>query len=170
MTRKADSRAVLLLAAASLAFAAAATGQVCNATNDPSVAIARTADLQFGELGSTPSAGTAVIAAATGSRTVTGGVIGTGALYNAGAFAVLLCGPAGPKRFDLVLPAGAITLSGPAGATMTVDTFTSDSGPSNIVGDTSSPTTVNVGGTLHVGANQPPGDYTGTFTVIVARQ
>ncbi|MEO8431433.1 MAG: DUF4402 domain-containing protein [Acidobacteriota bacterium] len=170
MTRRLPLRAAILLGALAMGVPSAARAQVCNATNDPSLAIARTADLQFGDLGATPSAGTAVIDAATGGRTVTGGVVAAGALFNAGAFDVLLCGPAGPKRFDVILPAGSVTLAGPGGATMTVDTFTASPKTSNVSGSTSSVTTITVGGTLRVGANQAPGAYTGTFTVIVARQ
>jgi hypothetical protein len=173
MRSKLAARATLLFllaAALSLGSAARAGAQTCNATNDPSIAIIRTADLNFGELGATATAGTAVIDAATGGRTVTGGVVGTGTTFNAAAFAILLCGVAGPKRFDILLPAGAVTLAGPSGATMTVDTFTANPGPTNISGSTITTTGVSVGGTLYVGANQTPGSYTGTFSVIVARQ
>lgn len=170
MSRNLLARIAILLAAAAIFVPGAARAQICNASNDPSIAIGRTADLQFGDLGTTASAGTAVIDAATGGRTVTGGVVAVGAIFSAASFDVLLCGPAGPKRFDVVLPAGAVTLAGPGGATMTVDTFTSSPGPSSVSGSTQNPTSIAIGGTLRVGANQASGAYTGTFTLIVARQ
>ena len=173
MSATSSSRAAArLLLAAGLFVAASslARAQTCNALNDPSIAINKTADLNFGELGSTPSAGTAVIDPATGNRTVTGGVIGTGAIFGPATFDVLLCGQAGPKRFDVLLPAGAVTLNGPSGATMTVDTFTASPGTAGISGSTSSNTTISIGGTLRVAANQAPGSYSGTFSVTVVRQ
>lgn len=170
MSRKIPVRVAILLAAATLLLPAAARAQICNATNDPSIAIGKTADLQFGDLGSTVSAGTAVINPATGGRTVTGGVVSIGAIFNAATFDVLLCGAAGPKRFDIILPAGSVTLAGPSGATMTADTFTSNPGPSGVSGSTQNPTSIAIGATLRVGANQAPGSYSGTFSLIVARQ
>ena len=137
-----------------------------------SIAIAKTADLNFGELIATNAPGTAVIDPQTGARTVTGGVAASGTSgFNAAGFSVLLCGAAGPKRFDILLPSGAITLSGGSGGTMTVDTFTCFPGPAGVVSDTNPPPTLfSVGATLNVGANQIGGDYSGTFTVTVARQ
>jgi hypothetical protein len=146
-----------------------AAAQTCNASNDPSIAIIRAAELRFGQLIPTASAGTAVITAATGSRSVTGGVVAAGGAFNAGSFNVLLCGPAGPKRFDVILPAGSVTIAGPGAATMTVSNFTVS--PTGSIGaSTSSATLFFVGGTLQVGANQAAGFYTGTFNVTVARQ
>lgn len=172
MTPKRSTRAAIpvLLATIVLAGAAsAARAQTCNASNDPSIAIVRTAELRFGQLIATASAGTAVIDAATGGRTVTGGVVAAGGAFNAGGFNVLLCGNAGPKRFDILLPAGAITISSGTD-TMTVDTWTVNPGPNNVTGSTSATTPFTLGGTLHVGANQAQGFYTGTFSVTVARQ
>jgi len=150
--------------------ATVARGQTCNPSGDPRIAIAATAQLQFGQLIATASAGTAVIDPATGGRTVTGGVVAAGGVFSTGDFSVLLCGSAGPKRFDVLLPSGAVTLTGPGGNTMTVDTWTVDPGPSNVVGTTSVARTISVGGTLHVGANQAAGTYTGTYSVTVTRQ
>ncbi len=168
MTRKLWAGGASLLAAV-LGFPALARAQTCNASDDPSIAIARTAELRFGQLIATASAGTAVIDASTGARTVTGGVVAAGGAFNAGAFAVLLCGNAGPKKFDVILPAGAITIANSGGATMTVDAFTVNPA-GRVSGDTATPTTITVGGTLHVGANQAQGFYSGAFAVTVARQ
>src|SRR5262245_25843286 len=77
MTRR---RMVLGTAAlvAGLSMPRLCVAQTCNASNNPTLAIAKTADLDFGTLGTSASAGTAVIDPATGARTVTGGVIDLG--------------------------------------------------------------------------------------------
>lgn len=68
----------------------------------------------------------------------------------------------------------AITLpSSPAVVTsgtnsMNVDTFTRTGGTSQVFLDAAGKNSFNVGATLHVGANQPAGVYTGTYTVTVA--
>jgi hypothetical protein len=135
------------------------------------IAISKTADLNFGTLSATTTAGTAVIDPATGNRTVTGGVVAVGgAGFSAAAFSVLLCGAAGPKRFNVILPSSPVMLTGSSGGTMSVDTFTR-SPAGNISSDTSPPPTpFTVGATLHVGANQTQGTYTGIFNVTVVRQ
>jgi uncharacterized protein DUF4402 len=152
-----------------LGLPAICTAQTCGAGS--SIAIAKTGDLDFGTLGTSPSAGTARINPATGARTVTGGVIDLGGSFASASFAVLLCGAAGPKRFNILLPSGAVTLTGNFGGSMTVDTFTTSPGPNNVSSDTNPPPTpFSVGATLHVGANQRDGSYSGVFTVTVARQ
>lgn len=158
----------IAIAAGAFGLTGICVAQTCGGT--PSIAIAKTADLNFGTLGTSASAGTAVINAATGAKTVTGGVINLGGTFNAAGFSVLLCGAAGPKRFTVVLPSSPVTLTGNAGGTMTVDTFTQNP-TGSIPSDTNPPPTpFTVGATLHVGANQTNGDYTGTFTVTVVRQ
>ncbi len=150
-------------------FSASAGAQTCVGSN-PSLAIAKTADLNFGTLGTSSTPGTAVLDPATGARTVTGGVLDLGGSFNPAGFAVLLCGAGGPKRFNVLLPSSPVVLTGSAGGTMTVDTFTQNP-TGRISSDTSPPPTpFTVGGTLHVGANQAQGDYTGVFNVTVARQ
>ena len=54
------------------------------------------------------------------------------------------------------------------GDTVTVDTFTDDTaGTGTLAGGSDS---FNVGATLNLGANQPAGNYTGTYTVTVEYQ
>ena len=68
----------------------------------------------------------------------------------------------------------AITLpSSPAVVTsgtnsMNVDTFTRTGGTGQVFLDAAGKSAFKVGATLHVGANQPAGVYTGTYTVTVA--
>ena len=65
--------------------------------------------------------------------------------------------------YSITLPSSATLTSG--ANTMTVDTFTHDSGatPSLVAGSD----TFNVGATLNVGAAQAAGSYSGTFAVTV---
>jgi hypothetical protein len=160
----------IAIAAGMLGLSGLCAAQTCSGP-PPSIAIAKTADLNFGSLAVTASAGTAVINPTTGNRTVTGGVSQIGASgFNAAGFSVLMCGSGGPKRFDIVLPSGSITLNGSSGGTMTVDTFTSNPSGTGISASTSTPTPFDVGATLHVGGNQTGGDYSGVFSVTVVRQ
>jgi uncharacterized protein DUF4402 len=157
------------VAAGALALRGICSAQTCG--GGPSIAIAKTADLNFGSLIATGSAGTAVINATTGARTVSGGVVAAGGAFGLAGFSVILCGSGGPKRFDIILPSAAVTLNGSGGGTMTVDTFTSNPTGPRIPSDTNPPPTpFAVGATLHVGASQTQGTYTGTFNVTVARQ
>ena len=158
-----------LVAAGTLVPSGICVAQTCGALS--SIAIAKTADLDFGSLIATGSAGTAVINPTSGARTVTGGVFQVGGAFGPAGFNVLLCGAAGPKRFDILLPSAPIALTGSSGGIMTADTFTTNSGPNNVSGSTTPPPTpFSVGATLHVGANQRGGTYSGTFTVTVIRQ
>lgn len=120
--------------------------------------------LSFGNLGTGPFAGTAILNPTTGAVTVTGGVVNLGGTQTAASFTVTVPPPGNPS-FTIVLPTSA-TLTGPGSATMTVDTFTSD--PPCCAGFGRS-AVVTVGATLHVSANQAAGNYSGTATFIVTR-
>ena len=137
--------------------------------------------LNFGEVqADAASSGTAEIAAVNGARSLTsvgdGGNDGTNGIFtitNAGSGTVA----------TVTLPAGSVDLSGP-GSTMTVDTFKlakeTDSGDATCgtainsnTGAITEATTAGTaffcaGGTLHVGSNQTPGQYSGSYTVSVA--
>ncbi len=66
-------------------------------------------------------------------------------------------------NYSITLPSSATLTSG--GNTMTVDTYTDDAGATpTLVGGSD---TFNVGATLHVGATQVSGTYSGTFAVTV---
>ena len=157
----------MAIAVGTLVLPGVCSAQTCGAS---SIAMAKSADLNFGSLVATGSAGTAVIDASTGARTVTGGVFAAGGTFGAAGFNVLLCTPAGPKRFVVTLPSSAVTLTGSGGGTMTADTFTQN--PTGTIASSTNPppTPFTLGATLHVGANQTQGTYTGTFSVTVTRQ
>ena len=125
--------------------------------------------LAFGQLTRPTAAGTLVMAP-NGSRTSTGGIIGSATIAQTGArgpgtFAVT----GDPARlFTLSLPT---TLTLRAGAnTMTVNTFRSNwvSGTSQL--SAAGTFALSVGATLRVRANQAIGTYTGAYAVTVAYQ
>ena len=118
--------------------------------------------MAFGNITNT-TPGTVVMTAA-GSRSTTGGVTlptPTGT-FNAASFTVT---GGATNIFTITLPASAITLTDAGLHTMTLDTFTSNpSGTGTLVGGT---LPLAVGGTLHLGATQGVGSYTGSFAVTV---
>jgi hypothetical protein len=66
--------------------------------------------------------------------------------------------------YAVILPANA-TLTGPSGALL-VSSLTSMPGPAGQLGAAGTQQ-LSLGGTLNVAANQPDGDYSGTFSVTV---
>jgi Domain of unknown function (DUF4402) len=145
------------------AFAATSNAQATAVTLRP-LSLVKTADLEFGSLIPSATAGTAIINASTDTRSVAGGVIGAGGatpkaahFTAAGVFNVIAL---------ITLP-GSITLTRGGGTeTMTVDTITSN-GPTLRLFPGSATIDVSVGGRLNVGANQVAGSYSGTFNVTV---
>jgi len=72
------------------------------------------------------------------------------------------------SAYGATVPAGSITLTSLGGDTMTVDNFAADYPVgTTLVGGASS---FEVGGRLNVGASQPAGVYSGTFSVSVEYQ
>ncbi len=141
---------------------AASTSADATATIVSTIGISKTNDLRFGNVAAGSSIGT-VVQSPTGTRTKTGGV--TLSNVNAGGPASFTVSGDGSASFAITLPGSAVTLSDGGTNTMTVDTFTSNpSGSGTLSGGSQS---VAVGATLHVGANQPAGAYTGTFSVSV---
>lgn len=126
-------------------------------------------DLDFGSILASGTAGT-VRLYPNGSRTATGGATPVGNDGEAARFA----GLGVPNRqVSISLGANQIFITGP-GAPMRVRNFEIGSTPSAILSTT--PLRFNiasalgnynfpVGATLDVGANQTPGDYSGTFTI-----
>lgn len=139
--------------------------------------IAKTADMTFGTITQPVVAGTVVMSAsATPTCTVSAGMVHIGACQSA-AFSVL-----GKKNQRVRLKDtnnGAVTLTGPAGATMqltnlTIATSGLTSGAPGAGGFSLGSYTINtntgfaafwLGGTLHVAALQAAGTYTGTINL-----
>jgi Domain of unknown function (DUF4402) len=133
-------------------------------------------DLDFGSLIASGTAGTAVIAPG-GTRTVTGGVLAAASTFQPARFA----GDGAPgQTVTISVSANSYTLTRAGGTqTMTIDTFVIGSSPITTITTTPLGFTIGsatgifnfpLGATLRVGANQTPGVYTGTFTVILNYQ
>ena len=161
--------AALLLASGSAAMAAQATATVtANATVITPLTAAATKELQFGKLvmNASNSAGTLVIAAATGGRTVTGGVDLVGGTSGQAAV-VHVEGDivnGGANAYTVTIPTTA-TLSGPGGASMAATSIYTNTGSRNTL---TGVVDISIGGTLNAAANQAPGSYAGTFDVTAA--
>lgn len=118
-------------------------------------------DMDFGFL-TVGTAGTAILDSNTGAVTTTGGVQFVGGLPHAAQFAAV-----SPSKsvVHIILPKQPATLTRVGGTeTMTLDTWTINGAQTrNVVAHETF--SFNVGGTLHVNANQVEGTYTGTFDV-----
>lgn len=137
-----------------LVFAATARAQVSLRNN---------ASLVFGSIIPVNTAGSVTVSS-TATRTVSGVFAVFGAGFSPASFTVTI--PTGSPQFSVVLP-GSMTLSDGRGHSMIVDRF--ESTPTS--GKVSRPqgtASVTVGATLHVGASQPAGPYSGTFQITVA--
>jgi len=129
---------------------------------DPVITLTKLTDLSFGDVFTSPLAGTVVLTPA-GALSATGGVI-LGSLSPSGAATFTVTGAAS-STYAITLPAS-ITLSIP-GSTLTVSPVTSTPSLTGLL-DASGNQTLAVGGTLNVAANQADGNYAGTFNVTVA--
>jgi spore coat protein U-like protein len=146
------------------------------------LSLVKVEDLNFGRIAARTTAGTVTINVNTGACTITGGLIHQGACQFA-EFAGM-----GARRMTVrfQIPT-TVTLTGPAGATMLVDTMTLGTQPGltllggngNGLGNgnrrysidaNSGIFTFRVAGRLNVGANQRAGVYTGSFPVTVQYQ
>jgi hypothetical protein len=127
-----------------------------------SITLVKGNDLSFGQLFVGPSPGTCVVTPL-GTRSSTGGVqLGGGSGVGPASFTV---GGDVLATYSITLPGSATMTNG--GSSMTVNTFTSEpSGTGQL--DALGNQALSVGATLHVGAVQAPGTYSGTFDVTVA--
>ncbi|MEO8311768.1 MAG: DUF4402 domain-containing protein [Caldimonas sp.] len=128
--------------------------------------------LAFGNIVPSGVAGTLELtAAAVTVATPAGGITQPAATPGTRTAASFTVGGEGGFTYAITLPGVAQTITGPAAATMTVTAFTSSPAAtgtlSNALG-VAGTETLYVGGTLNVGVNQAPGNYTGTFSVTVA--
>lgn len=125
------------------------------------ISITSSANLGFGQMFVSNSLGTCVVNPA-GARSASGGVT-LGSSAGAGSASFTVTGlPL--QTYAITLPSSISMSSG--GSTLTLNTFTSTpsgAGQLSVLGRQ----TFTVGGTLRVGASQPPGTYAGTFSVTV---
>ena len=125
------------------------------------VTLVKTADLLFGSVAPASFASGTVTVDPTGGRISSNVVLSSMNLGSPASF--YLTGNPG-AGFSINLPSS-ITLTGP-GNSMQLTTFTSSPasiGSFNVSGNA----TINVGGTLTVGANQAGGVYSGSFSITV---
>ena len=135
--------------------------------------LAKTQDLQFGQIVRSAIAGTVTLDAASANRVAAGGVtIG----QNAGNTSARFTATGEPGYlYSLTLPTTPVALtktvtSGTA-PTMNVTNFTSTLGSSAIgTLGTDGTQIFSVGGTLNIGASQETGEYQGQFNVTVTYQ
>jgi hypothetical protein len=154
--------ALLPLGAAADAAPVQATRNATATVYIPSPAqVRKLQDLNFALLAVT-GAGTAVIDPNSDTMSTTGGVLHAGWT----PYAALFQGVAPVKGVVIIrIPKNPITVTRVGGTeTMTVDTWTI-SGQAKRTVAAQEPFDFKVGGTLHVGANQVEGIYTGTFNV-----
>ena len=130
----------------------------------------KTDDLAFGTLVSGATGGTVSINAVTGARSTTGGVTPVGAGTQRAVFqgtgGIFLITVSGSTSVSLARAGGG---AAPMTATLVRAASTSGGGIA-LLGATLLPSGVQtyyIGGTLTVPANQPAGDYSGTFTLTV---
>jgi Domain of unknown function (DUF4402) len=168
-----------LLAAPAMAQTATGSAQ---ATIVEPLGLVKVQDLNFGRIVAGNAISRVIVDPNTGACSVTGPAISVGGCQYS-EFAGM-----GVRRFTVrfQIPT-TITLTGPAGATMVVDTFTLGTVPGLIyiggngnglgngnrryqITSNTGIFTFRLGGRLTVGANQRPGVYNGTFTVQVQYQ
>lgn len=156
---------MVLAADQASAQSSATTSANGTATIVKPIAIVKAADLLFGKVVPGTATGTVVMTAA-GARSATGGatLFGQASTSNAASFTV---SGENSATYAITLPSAAVTLTSGVN-TMTVGTFTSSPSATGALDVTSGNQTLNVGGTLNVGANQAAGSYTGSFSVTVA--
>ena len=125
------------------------------------ISLTKNADLSFGDVyPDISSLGTVSIDS--GSNRSAGGAAALGpAVGTAAQFTVT--GEAS-AAYVISLPSTSVTLTSASSDTMTVDNFINDGTGTLNGGGTE---IVSVGATLHVGAGQAPGSYSGTFDVTV---
>jgi len=129
------------------------------------ISISKTADMNFGNIAVSASAGGTVVLAPAGTRTITGSVTLPATTGSPAAAAFTVTGQ-GNYTYSITLPSSA-TLTDGASHNMTVATFTSN--PSSTGTLSSGTQNISVGATLTVAAAQTPGTYTTStpFTVTV---
>lgn len=151
--------AIVLLFFGAASFAQVTASASATATIITPIAIAKTVDMNFGNLYVSLATGGTVILTPAGVRSFTGN-IGFPVLSGTITAASFTVTGLADATYSIALPAGSLTLTHSLGtATMIVDTWTST--PTVAAGGvlTAGTQTLNVGATLHVTAAQLTGVY-----------
>lgn len=146
--------ALMMCGAALSSFAQSTTSATASATIVTPISIAKSVDMNFGNVAVTSSAGT-VILATDGSRTKTGGVTLPAVTGTVTAAQFDVTGE-GNYTYVITLPTGNHTISSGLN-TMTVNGFNYSNGAGTLASGAQSFT---VGATLSVSAGQAAGSYT----------
>ena len=168
LRRFAIANAVVATLACTPAFAANQTGTATSVVVRPNTLV-KVDDLDFGTIAAGTTAGTVTVNAVTGARSATGGATPVGTIAQRAVFqgtgGILFITVSGDTSVTLTRAGGGGTMT----ATL-VRAATTSGGGIALLGGTLLPSGVQtyyIGGTLNVGANQPAGDYSGTFTLTV---
>ncbi len=144
------------------ASASASASAEAKATVVTVISITKTSDLNFGSFAPSATDGT-ISVELTGTRSVTGGIT---LLDQEGKRALFTVNGTPNASYYVKLPTEDIPLTGPQGADPLIITSLVHNAEGLL--DEDGEEQFSVGGTLSVKANQPAGEYTGTFDVIVA--
>ena len=157
---------VLLMSIASLNVKAQGSNASASATASAKIitpiALAKTLDLNFGNIASSAALGTVTIAPA-GTRSSLGGV--TPSVVGAFSKAAFSATGENNATYAITLPASVNISDGTH--TMLVNAFTSTPTSTGLFSGTGTQT-IEVGATLNVAAGQVSGSYTGTYNVTIA--
>lgn len=123
--------------------------------------LSKTADLEMGAVTPGGAAGSITVAPDDTPRRASGSVSTAASSYGAARFAVSGAAAADVSRLRVSLPDRVVLSGGSGGEVLTAHAFTG-----RLVGSGAGLELV-VGATVDVGAGQPAGRYTGTFTVTV---
>ncbi|WP_010229517.1 DUF4402 domain-containing protein [Gillisia marina] len=152
---------IALITGTTFAQSAEGTATVNAAIVSPITISNSSSNLDFGNI-ATPDAATDIVVSTAGTRTAVAGVTIPGGTISAASFTI---NAANTYGYTISIPA--IDLKRAGEADMSVS-FSSSLGATST--GTGADQTLNVGGTLTVGASQGAGAYTGTATVTVAYQ
>ncbi|HEX5258034.1 MAG TPA: DUF4402 domain-containing protein [Sphingomicrobium sp.] len=163
-----DYRTFLIAAGLAIAAAAPATATPVSATKDASgkalilvpLTLTKVADLDFGTIIASSTSGTVSIAADGSGQSITGGVT---PLASAPGSPAQFAGAGTPNEQVSLFLAPPATIKDAAGDSMPISMNLE---ATSVTIDSTRAFFVGVGGTVNVGANQPDGVYTGTFTVL----
>ena len=155
--------AFVLFAFSAATFAQLTASATASAVIIAPLSIAKTVDLHFGTAWRGATAGTVVLTPA-GARSATGGVT-LSALAPAATVASFTISGEPTRAITITLPSEDVTITDGTN-NMTVNTFVGNpaGGAYTLIGAT---TTLLVGATLNVAANQASGSYSGSFNVSV---
>lgn len=121
-------------------------------------------DLSFGTVVTSPTSGTVAINAATGVRTVAGGVT---ALPSDPGNRARFAGAGSPSQQVIIIVTPPVNLTSTAGDTLPVLALTLDGSPIRSIDPVTRSFFFGVGGVIMVGADQPEGVYRSDYDVTV---